>query len=86
MIEVLIEGPHPALGIVGQDSQRHYMPWRPLPPVVDWLTDNCKKSYLTAHEVEMSFEQGVGQIPFFVGIRFIFEDHDEAMLFKLTFL
>lgn len=62
------------------------MPWKPIDEVVDWLVQHCHGSYLVGHDVEISYEQGIGEMPMFRGLKFIFEDHDEAMLFKLTWV
>lgn len=86
MIDVDFEAPHPQLEIMGTRGQsgRYYMPWKPSDELKEWLVQNCRGAYIATPLIEMSFEQGIGELPMFHGIKFIFEDHQEAMLFKLT--
>ncbi len=86
MIDVDIEGPHHTMEVMGARGNlgKFYMPWKPVDEVKEWLVQHCHGSYIATPWVEMSFEQGIGELPMFRGIKFIFEDHGEAMLFKLT--
>lgn len=88
MIDVDIMGPHPSLetNCARVPASRFYMPWKPVEEVTTWLVQHVRDRYIVTPIVEMSFEQGVGALPMFTGIKFIFEDHDSAMLFKLTWL
>ena len=86
MIDVDIEGPHDILEVAGCRGfqGKFYMPWKPVEEVAEWLVQHCHGAYIATPLVELSFEQGIGELPMFCGIKFIFEDHQEAMLFKLT--
>lgn len=86
MIGINIDAPHDHLEVQGNKGQSHrfYMPWKPDEEIVNWLVQHCHSPYLVMPLVELSYEQGVGELPMFRGLKFIFEDHDEAMLFKLT--
>ena len=86
MIDVDIEGPHAILEVdcMRGPTSKFYMPWKPGEEVSEWLVQHCRSDYRITPMVRNSFEQGVGEIPMFLGIKFIFEDHNEAMLFKLT--
>lgn len=88
MIDVDIMGPHSSLEVDHSrvPKAQFYMPWKPVEEVTTWLVQHVPGKYLITPIIEMTFEQGVGEIPLFIGLKFIFEDHDAAMLFKLTWL
>lgn len=81
-----IDGPHTSLQVKGEARSRHYIPFEPISEVRDWLVQRCQGDYLVVDNVLMSYEQGIGQMPFFRGCKFIFDNSEDAMLFKLTWM
>lgn len=84
MIHVEIKAPHKHLTPKRTDAL-FYLPWDASQEMIDWCDAEVGiPAYSVNHMVNMTYEQGVGQIAMFDGLRFSFDKVEDAMLFKMT--
>jgi hypothetical protein len=88
MIHVELMGHHAHLEVDHRsrpDTAAFYAPWKADEDITEWLNKLPKDTWLISHIVERTYEQGIGEISMFEGLRFTFDKVEDALLFKMTF-
>lgn len=86
MIHVELKARHPHLLVDGKEANyAFYTNWKASDEILDWLGKLPPNTYLVSHIVDKTYEQGIGSLNMYSGLRFTFDDVGDALLFKMTF-